>query len=122
MQIKTIEYKFDCAEQFDEAVNKALADGWVLVRRDVIQPYEGKTYVHHRMLYAELQREMADPDTSIQEENRALRARLQHLLRSETIRLFDQKDPTTGQYVRDIIRLDTYGVQYRLREYERGMR
>lgn len=106
MQIKTIKFKIDAAEAFDNEVNRALENGWALTKREVLPPYEGQSYVHHRMLYAELQKEMSDTDISIQEENRVLRARLQHLLRSETVRQFDLKDPDTDQYVRDITQLD----------------
>ena len=56
MQIKTIEFRLDASEEFDEAVNKALSEGWSLVKRDVLPPYEGASYIHHRMLYAELER------------------------------------------------------------------
>lgn len=56
MQIKTIKFRLDNAELFDNAVNQALEDGWVLIKREVLAPYEGETYVHHRMLYAELQK------------------------------------------------------------------
>lgn len=57
-------------------------------------------------------------------ENEALRddfhrydGRLRHLLQSKTIQLFDEVDHS-GDYVRDIKRLDTYGVNYKIREYE----
>ena len=43
-------------ELFDEAVNEALAEGWELVRRDVLPPYEGQTARWNRCLYAELER------------------------------------------------------------------
>ena len=56
MQIKTIKFRLDASEEFDKAVNKALSEGWSLVKRDVLPPYEGAAYVHHRMLYAELER------------------------------------------------------------------
>lgn len=53
-------------------------------------------------------------------EGAALRERLRHLLTSKTVQMFDEKDPHTGEYVRDIRRLDTYGLPYKLREYERS--
>lgn len=59
------------------------------------------------------------PYEEILEENQLLRARLAHLLESETIRMFDEVDPKTGRYARNIKRLDTYGVQYKLRAHER---
>lgn len=52
----------------------------------------------------------------------ALEARLRHLLKSKTIRLFDEVDPNTGEYKRNIRRLDTYGVNYKILEYERTNR
>lgn len=56
MEIKTIKNRLDNAKDFDAEVNAALADGWRLIRRDVIlpvQPNTGSTYFH-TMLYAEL--------------------------------------------------------------------
>lgn len=47
-----------------------------------------------------------------------LEARLAHLLKSNTIHLFDEKDPKTQQYKRDIRRLDTYGVDKKVLEHE----
>lgn len=56
-QIKTIMKRADDWVQFDAEVNKALADGWTLVKREVLQAYEGPTRIFHRMHYAELERE-----------------------------------------------------------------
>lgn len=47
----------------------------------------------------------------------ALDGRLRHLLQSKTISLFDQVDGL-GNYKRNIKRLDTYGVHYKIKEYE----
>lgn len=53
LQIMTIRRQLDYAEYFDEDVNKALADGWRLVKRYTLPSYaENK----HIMLIAELQR------------------------------------------------------------------
>lgn len=53
LQIMTIRRQLDYAEYFDEDVNKALADGWHLVKRYTLPAYaENK----HIMLIAELQR------------------------------------------------------------------
>ena len=41
------------------------------------------------------------------EENEVLRRRLQHLLQSETVRMYDEIDPATREYMRDIRNLDT---------------
>lgn len=59
-QIKTIMHRMDTPgdwETFDREVNKAIAEGWALVKRDVLRPYEGPHHVFYRMLYAELERE-----------------------------------------------------------------
>lgn len=40
------------------------------------------------------------------EENEALRRRLQHLLQSEAVRMYDEIDPHTREYRRDIRQLD----------------
>ena len=61
----------------------------------------------------------------IKKENKCLREtveeyekRLRHLLRSKTIQLFDEWDPQNMDYKRDIRRLDTYGVYYKVLEYD----
>lgn len=59
-QIKTIIKRTDDWGLFDEEVNKAIAEGWTLVKRDVLHPYEGHTYVFTRALYAELEREVVE--------------------------------------------------------------
>lgn len=58
LEIKTIAHPATEREEFDAEVNKALAEGWELVRRDIIPPYEGSTYAWERMFYAELEREV----------------------------------------------------------------
>lgn len=58
LEIKTIAHPATEREEFDAEVNKALAEGWELIRRDIIPPYEGSTYVWERILYAELEREV----------------------------------------------------------------
>ncbi len=59
-QIKTIMRNASAPEEFDAEVNKAIAEGWTLVKRDVLLPYEGPTRIFHRMLYAELERETVE--------------------------------------------------------------
>lgn len=54
MKIKTIYIAPENAVEFDAIINIALEEGWHLVRRDVLPPYEGRTHLTHRMLYAEL--------------------------------------------------------------------
>lgn len=53
VEIKTIFIKIDDCEKFDERVNEALAEGWELVRRDVLVPHISDRYT---LLYAELER------------------------------------------------------------------
>ncbi len=53
-QIKTIATKLDATEAFNERVNAALAEGWTLVRREVL---EGSPH-DHAALFAELEREV----------------------------------------------------------------
>lgn len=57
-QIKTIKNRLDNAEDFDVAVNTALAEGWRLTKREVIRPLsQGSGHLTYIMLYAELERE-----------------------------------------------------------------
>lgn len=62
MQIKTIWSRIDSYESFDARVNKALADGWTLVKREVLP---GESYNENnwgcRLLYAELVKGEAAP-------------------------------------------------------------
>lgn len=51
MEIKTIRYKLDFAEDFDRKVNEALAAGWRLTKREVISPKVDNVAL---MIYAEL--------------------------------------------------------------------
>ena len=57
-QIKTVVCKLESNDDFDKCVNAAIAEGWTLVRREVLPPYEGETQVFYRALYAELEREV----------------------------------------------------------------
>ena len=52
MKIKTISRNFDHVSEFDTEVNKALEEGWELVKRAVIQATTEK--YPRRLLYAEL--------------------------------------------------------------------
>jgi hypothetical protein len=57
-QIKTIRYRLNNSEHFDEAVNAALAAGWELKKREVINPQAmSERCSVYIMLYAELERE-----------------------------------------------------------------
>lgn len=51
MKIKTIKYRLDYAEIFDNEVNDAMADGWILTKRYVSTPNRPDGY---RMLIAEM--------------------------------------------------------------------
>lgn len=52
-KIKTIRYRLDRFDAFDEDVNDALEDGWYLVKRYTLPSYHTGTAT---MLIAELQR------------------------------------------------------------------
>ena len=55
MKIKTIKNRLDNPESFDKDLNQALADGYQLIRRDVVPGFrldDGRFL--HNMLYAEL--------------------------------------------------------------------
>ena len=56
MEIKTIICQLNYSYEFDDDVNQAIADGWILSKRSVItphQPNDGRTK-YYTMLYAEL--------------------------------------------------------------------
>lgn len=55
MKIKTIIRNTDHVEKFDEEVNEAIADGWILVKREVLPGMQyNATNWAWRALYAEL--------------------------------------------------------------------
>lgn len=63
LQIKTIWNRLDNNTLFDDEVNAALRDGWTLKKRTVLRPICQSESVHmHTMLYAELEKEVADDD------------------------------------------------------------
>lgn len=63
LQIKTIRRRLDNPTFFDDEVNAALRDGWALKKRTVLRPIGQSESVHaHTMLYAELEKEVADDD------------------------------------------------------------
>jgi hypothetical protein len=58
-QIKTIAHRMDNADLFDEAVNAALAEGWQLTKREVINPMaQSEKLLAYVTIYAELEREV----------------------------------------------------------------
>ena len=63
LQIKTIRNRLDNPTLFDDEVNAALRDGWILKKRTVIRPIcQSESVYMHTMLYAELEKEVADDD------------------------------------------------------------
>lgn len=63
LQIKTIRERLDYPALFDDKVNTALRDGWTLKKRTVLRPIgQSESVYSHTMLYAELEKEVADDD------------------------------------------------------------
>lgn len=63
LQIKTIWNRLENATFFDDDVNAALRDGWTLKKRTVLRPIgQSESVYMHTMLYAELEKEVADDD------------------------------------------------------------
>lgn len=63
LQIKTIRNRLDNPALFDDEVNTALRDGWTLKKRTVLRPIgQSESAYSHTMLYAELEKEVADDD------------------------------------------------------------
>ena len=63
LQIKTIRDRLDNPTLFDDKVNAALCDGWTLKKRTVLRPIgQSESVYAHTMLYAELEKEVADDD------------------------------------------------------------
>ena len=63
LQIKTIRNRLDNPTLFDDEVNAALRDGWTLKKRTVLRPIcQSDSTYSHTMLYAELEKEVADDD------------------------------------------------------------
>lgn len=63
LQIKTIRNRLDNPTLFDDEVNTALRDGWTLKKRTVLRPIgQSESVYMYTMLYAELEKEVADDD------------------------------------------------------------
>ena len=63
LQIKTIRNRLDNNTYFDDEVNAALRDGWTLKKRTVLRPIsQSASSYSYTMLYAELEKEVADDD------------------------------------------------------------
>lgn len=71
LEIKTITRKVDNQKDFDAEVNKALAEGWELVKRELLPPFEGPTRFWERALYAELERVTEDEEEEEPEDDGA---------------------------------------------------
>lgn len=87
-EIKTITKRRDHVGDFDKDVNRALADGWKLVRRYVDPGFDttGGTWIFYPSLVAELEREVPDAKT--------LRVEFEHghmTIDSEYLRMYDQQ-------------------------------
>ena len=69
LQIRTVIIPSTLQGKFDTEVNALLEEGWELVRRDVLPPYEGECMTCPQRLYAELERLIeAQPETDEDEE------------------------------------------------------
>lgn len=64
LQIKTIIHAD--TDGFDAEVNLAIAEGWELVKRDVLPPYESHGTAYLRTYYAELEREVEEDEEEIE--------------------------------------------------------
>lgn len=63
LQIKTIWERLDYPTLFDDEVNADLRDGWTLKKRTILRPIcQSESIYSHTMLYAELEKEVADDD------------------------------------------------------------
>lgn len=63
LQIKTIRERLDYPTLFDDEVNANLRDGWTLKKRTILRPIcQSESIYSHTMLYAELEKEVADDD------------------------------------------------------------
>lgn len=63
LQIKTIRGRLDNNTYFDNEVNAALRDGWTLKKITVLRPIsQSESTYFHTMLYAELEKEVAEDE------------------------------------------------------------
>lgn len=68
LQIRTVIVPSTLQGKFDTEVNTLLEEGWELVRRDVLPPYEGECMTCPQRLYAELER-IIDKDETDDDED-----------------------------------------------------
>ena len=62
LQIKTIKNRLYNVDDFDKEVNEAIAAGWKLTRREVLQPAAQAIEYTYIMLYAELEKNILTED------------------------------------------------------------
>ena len=88
-------------EELYEKYKRQLDNGLMILDHDVKFVHES-TEAHE----IEIIREETTDAADLQRELHTIRMRLQHLLQSDFIRSFDEKDIKTGEYVRDIKHAD----------------
>ena len=88
-------------ERLHEMYMKQLNDGLIILQGGIQFVHES-TEAHEIEIIREEQTPASDP----QRELHITRKRLQHLLQSDFIRTFDEKDIKTGEYIRDIREAD----------------
>lgn len=69
IEIRTIIVPATHPGKFDDEVNAHLKEGWELVRRDTLPPFEGECTAAPRCLYAELERAKEEPETTEEDED-----------------------------------------------------
>ena len=105
------DYSFTKEELHDlhEMYMKQLDDGLIILQGGIQFVHES-TEAHEIEILQEVQTPAADP----QSELHITRKRLQHLLQSNFIRSFDEKDLYTGEYARDIREADIITAPQRI--------
>ncbi len=68
LEIRTIIVNSSLPGKFDSEVNGHIKEGWELVRREVLPPYEGECLTCPQRLYAELEREVDAPKVEDEDE------------------------------------------------------
>ena len=68
LEIRTVIVQSTLPGKFDTEVNGLLKEGWELVRRDVLPPYEGECMTCPQRLYAELEKITDEPETDEEDE------------------------------------------------------
>lgn len=68
LEIRTVIVPTSLPGKFDNEVNALIKEGWELVRRDVLPPYEGECSTVRQSLYAEFERNIDEPETDDDED------------------------------------------------------